>query len=163
MIEYLLVPPLLLVLYLLYHMVIKIYFVAWKFKKMDPDIKCYIAPFSGMLGIQQENIKKYGDSQRFMKDMIKENPNQKAYLTNLGSRPFLILCDPQLVRELCLNPKKFRKFNLFKHSRHAYDKGIFLVEDENWSGIRGIIRHSFSHDQLKSMIPIMQKSLSFYS
>ncbi len=61
--------------------------------------------------------------------MIKENPNQKAYFTNLGSRPFLILCDAQLVKELSLNPKKFRKFNLYKHSNKSYTKGIFLVED----------------------------------
>lgn len=98
MIEYLLIPPLLLFLYLLYHLVIKIYLVAWQFKKMDPTLKFYIAPFSGMLGLQQENIRKYADSQRFMKDMIKENPDQRAYFTNLGSKPFLILCDPQLVR-----------------------------------------------------------------
>jgi len=38
---------------------------------MDPSLKTYIAPFSGMLGVQKENIAKYGDSQRFMKDMIK--------------------------------------------------------------------------------------------
>ena len=28
-----------------------------------------------------------------------------------------------------LNPKKFRKFNLYKHSKHSYDRGIFLAED----------------------------------
>lgn len=127
MIVYLLVPPLLLVLYLFYHLVIKIYIAAWKFKRMDPGLITYIAPFSGMLGVQQENIKKYGDSQHFMKKMIQENPDQKAYFTNLGSSPFLILCDPQLVRELSLNPKKFKKFNLYKHSRLSYDEGIFFA------------------------------------
>ena len=98
MLGYLLVPPLLLLLYVLYHFFIKIYIAAWKFKAMDKDLKVYVAPFFGMLGIQKENIRKYGDSQRFMKDMIKQNPNQKAYFTNLGSRPFLILCDAQLVK-----------------------------------------------------------------
>lgn len=163
MIEYLLIPPLLLFLYLLYHLVIKIYLVAWQFKKMDPTLKFYIAPFSGMLGLQQQNIQKYGDSQRFMKDMIKDNPDQKAYFTNLGSKPFLILCDPQLVRDFSLNPRKFRKFNLYKHSRLSYEKGIFLSEDETWSNMRSIIRHSFGHEQLKDMIPSMKRSILEYN
>ena len=71
MLEFLLLPPILLILFLVYHLVIKIYLAAWQFKKMDPSLKTYIAPFSGMLGVQKENIAKYGDSQRFMKDMIK--------------------------------------------------------------------------------------------
>lgn len=53
MLVYFLIPPLLIALYLLYHLVIKIYLVAWQFKKMDPTLKFYIAPFSGMLGLQQ--------------------------------------------------------------------------------------------------------------
>jgi len=159
MLEYLLLTIALLALFLFYHIILKIYLAAWSFKRMDPTLKTYIAPFFGMLGVQKEHIAKYGDSQRFMKDMIKENPDQKAYMTNLGTKPFLILCDAQLVREVCLNPKKFRKFNLFKHSRHAYERGIFLAEDEQWSNIRGIIRHSFNHEQLKAMIPTMQSSI----
>ena len=132
MVEYLLLlPALLLVLtaFLLYHLIIKIYLAAYRFKQMDPSLKVYIAPFAGMLGVQRENIEKYGDAQHFMKEMIKENPDQKAYLTNIGSKPFLIICDAQLVKEVSLNPKKFRKFNLFKHSKHSYDRGIFLAED----------------------------------
>ena len=163
MIEYLLLPFAALVFFLLYHLVIKIYIAAHQFKKMDPDLKCYIAPFSGMLGVQQKNIELFGDSQKFMKDMIRENPDQRAYLTNLGSKPFLILCDPNLVRELSLNPKKYRKFNLLKHSNLSYTLGIFFAEDDYWTSIRGIIRHSFSHDQLKGMIPMMQKSIAAYA
>jgi hypothetical protein len=71
MIYYLLGIPLLVFLYLFYEFIIKIYLNGWKFKKMDPSLKTYIAPFFGMLGIQQESIKKYGDSQKFMKDMVK--------------------------------------------------------------------------------------------
>jgi cytochrome P450 len=159
MIGYLLLVPLAVFAYLLYHLVIKIYLAAWKFKKMDPSLITYIAPFSGMLGVQQENIRKYGDSQRFMKEMVREHPDQKAYFTNLGSMPFLILCDPALVREMSLSPRKFRKFNLYKHSRQSYDEGIFIAEDEKWTSIRGIIRHSFNHEQLKAMIPTMRTSI----
>ena len=53
MIYYLLGIPLLVFLYLFYEFIIKIYLNGWKFKKMDPSLKTYIAPFFGMLGIQQ--------------------------------------------------------------------------------------------------------------
>jgi hypothetical protein len=70
MIEYLIILPaliLILLAYLFYHLILKIYIAAWRFKKMDPSLKVYIAPFSGMLRVQRENIEKYGDSQHFMK------------------------------------------------------------------------------------------------
>ena len=117
-----------LVLYVVYHFLIKIYFLSSKFQKMDPNLKVFIAPFFGLVGIQKQNIEKYGDSHRFVKDMIKENPDQLAYLTNVGHKAFLILCDPKLIKEVSLSPKRFRKFNLFKHSNMAYSRGIFFAE-----------------------------------
>lgn len=53
MIYYLLGVPILVIIYLFYEFIIKIYLASWKFKKMDPSLKTYIAPFFGMLGIQQ--------------------------------------------------------------------------------------------------------------
>jgi hypothetical protein len=50
-----------------------------------------------------------------------------------------------------------------KHSTLSYVKGIFFAEDDYWLSIRGIIRHSFSHDQLKSMIPLMNRSIATYT
>lgn len=94
--------------------------------------------------------------------MVKQNPDQRAYYTNLGNLPFLILCEPKLIKELSLNPRKFRKFNLYKHSKLSYDSGIFFSEDEKWAGIRGIIRHSFNHEHLKAMIPTMKKKIITY-
>jgi hypothetical protein len=81
-----------------------------------------------------------------VKDLIKENPNQRAYFTNLGSRPFLILCEAGLIKEVSLNQKKFDKFNLYKHSDKIYEKGIFFVDDGEWNKERNIMKHSFNHD-----------------
>jgi len=61
----------LVVSYVFYQLFIKIHLDAAKFKKMDPNLKVFIAPFSGLLGVQKKNVKQYGDSHRFVKDMIK--------------------------------------------------------------------------------------------
>lgn len=48
--------PLALILYVIYMFVIKIYLDAAKFKKMDPTLKTFMAPFSGIQGVQKFNI-----------------------------------------------------------------------------------------------------------
>lgn len=100
---------------------------------MDPTLKIYVSPFTGLNGVQKKCVEQYGDSHWFIKDMLKQNPDQMAYLTNIGNRPFLILCDPKLIKELCLNHKQFKKFNIFKHSDLTYTKGIFFVPNEDWT------------------------------
>lgn len=40
-------------LYIVYMFFIKIYIDAAKIKKMDPELKLYIAPFSGVQGVQK--------------------------------------------------------------------------------------------------------------
>lgn len=72
----------------------------------------------------------------------------------------LILNNAKYVKEVSLNAKNFRKFNLYKHSDKSYTKGIFLVEDEDWVSQKSIIRHSFNHEALKQMLPIMKSTIS---
>ena len=152
--------PITLLLYIVYMFFIKIYIDAARFKKMDPELKTFIAPFSGLLKVQKNNVEKYGDSHKFIKDLVKANPDINAYLTNLGYKPLLILNNAKYVKELSLNAKNFKKFNLFKHSEKSYTQGIFFAEDEDWVSQKAIIRYSFNHEALKKMIPAMQQSIS---
>lgn len=59
--------PVLLLLYVIYMFFIKIYIDAARFRKMDPNLKTFIAPFSGIQGVQKFNLEKYGDSHHFAK------------------------------------------------------------------------------------------------
>lgn len=126
---WLLLAPLALLAYVIYMFLIKIYIDAARFRKMDPNLKTFIAPFSGIIKVQKDNVQKYGDSHHFIKELIKQDPDSNAYLTNLGYKPLLILSNPKYVKELSLSAKSFKKFNLYKHSNKSYTKGIFLVED----------------------------------
>jgi len=85
MFEYLLISVTLIFLFLFYHIVVKIYLAAWRFKQMDPNLKTFITPFFGLQRVFKENIAKFGDSHRFLKELAKENPEEKAYLTNFGT------------------------------------------------------------------------------
>ena len=91
-----------------------------------------------------------------------DNPDQHAYLTNIGYRPLLILCSTALIKEVCLNHKNFHKFNVFKHSYKSYTRGIFFVDGEDWSVSKSIIRNSFNYASLRRMIPIMVNGMDEY-
>jgi cytochrome P450 len=74
----------------------------------------------------------------------------------------LVVCSAKLIKEISTTAKSFKKFNLYKHSNKSYTKGIFLVEGEDWQHQRAIVRHSFSHESLKKMIPIMNDSINSF-
>lgn len=65
--------PIALVLYVFYMFFIKIYVDAARFRKMDPNLKTFISPFSGIQGVQKFNIEKFGDSHKFAKDLVRED------------------------------------------------------------------------------------------
>jgi len=48
--------PVALLLYVLYMFFIRIYIYAARFKKMDPTLKVFMTPFTGLLGVQKNNI-----------------------------------------------------------------------------------------------------------
>ncbi len=77
--------------------------------------------------------------------MMRENPDQKAYLSNLGDRTFLIVTDSDLVREICLNFKDYQKFKIFKHMDLCYLRGIFFSEGSDWKMQRSLIGPAFNH------------------
>lgn len=57
--------------YTLYMFLVRIYTEAARFKKMDPSLKLFIAPFSGLQGVQKQNLEKYGDTHYFTKQIMK--------------------------------------------------------------------------------------------
>jgi cytochrome P450 len=160
---WLLLVPLGLFLYFVYFFFIRIYLIANRFKKMDPSLRVLVKPVLGMLAVQQENFRKYGDSLHYVKEFVKENPEMRGIYTNLGYLPMLILCDAQLVKEFLLASKRFRKFNLYKHNRLNFRQGLFLAEEELWARQKAIVKHSFNHESMKRMIPAMEASIKDFS
>jgi cytochrome P450 len=74
----------------------------------------------------------------------------------------LVVCSAKLIKEISTTAKSFKKFNLFKHSHKSYTKGIFLAEGEDWHAQRILVGHSFTHECLKKMIPIMNDCINNY-
>jgi|JI6StandDraft_1071083.scaffolds.fasta_scaffold57022_5 cytochrome P450 len=155
---YALLLPAAVLIWLFYRFFIRIYLEAARYKKMDPTLKVFVSPMSGLLKVQRQCLEKHGDSHWFVKQMMRENPDQKAYLSNLGDKTFLIVTDTDLVREICLEFKNYHKFKVFKHVDLCYLRGIFFAEGADWKMQRALIGPAFNHEHLEHMIPIMMKT-----
>jgi cytochrome P450 len=147
--------PVAIIFWLIYRFFIKIYLDAYRYKKMDPNLKVFTYPIAGLPRVQKQCLEKYGDSHWFVKNMVKENPDQLAYLTNLGDKSFLVITDSQLVKEMSLEHKNFEKFKPFKHMDLCYLRGIFFAEGQDWKIQKELIAPAFNYEHLKRMIPIM--------
>lgn len=150
--------PAALILWLVYRFLIKIYLDAYRYKQMDPTLRVYTYPIAGLPRVQRQCLQKHGDSHWFVKNMVAENPDQKAYLTNLGDKSFLVITDSQLVKEMSLDHKNFEKFKPFKHMDLCYLRGIFFAEGQDWKVQKELIAPAFNYEHLKRMIPIMMKT-----
>ena len=148
--------------FLIYKFFISLYLQVRRYKAMDPTLKVFVRPIFGLQKVQQECTEKYGDSHHFVKEMMKENPDQKAYLTNLGDRAFLILTDIELIKSLSLNHRMFEKIKLLKHMELSYLKGIFFAEGQEWKGQKELVGPAFNHEHLTRMVPIMKTTINMY-
>lgn len=148
--------------YFFYKFYVSLWLNVRRYKAMDPSLKVFVKPLTGLQSIQQECRVKYGDSHYFIKEMIQQDPDQKAYLTNLGDRTFLLLTDVELVKFLCQNHKMFEKLKLFKHMDLSYIKSIFFAEAEEWKCQRELVGPGFNHQHLTRTIPTMKKVIMRY-
>ena len=93
---------------------------------------------------------------------MKENPDQKAYLTNLGNKSFLILTDIDLIKSISINHRNYEKIKLLKHMELSYLRGIFFAEGQNWKQQKELVGPAFNHDHLTRMVPTMKTTINKY-
>jgi cytochrome P450 len=88
--------------------------------------------------------------------MVRENPDLKAYMSNIGDRLFLVIVHPELIREFSLAFQDYKKFKMFKHQELNYDRGLFFAHGDDWRVQRDFIGPAFTHERLQNAIPIMR-------
>ncbi|CAG2102769.1 unnamed protein product [Medioppia subpectinata] len=96
--------------------------------------------FKPLTDVNTENFKKYG----------------KIYGTFLGTKPVLMIADPELTKEM--NIKDFHLFvnrNDFVTGDSLNDRSMFNLMDDEWKNMRSIISPTFSSGKMKAMHPII--------
>ena len=81
----------------------------------------------------------------------------KVYATCLGSKPSLIVADPELLKQIMI--RDFPNFrNRYIIQRGVFDKSVLNVRDETWKRIRNTLTPTFSAGKMKVMVPLIEKS-----
>ncbi|CAG2114836.1 unnamed protein product, partial [Medioppia subpectinata] len=96
--------------------------------------------FKPLTELNTENFRKYG----------------KIYGTFLGTKPVLMIADPELTKEM--NIKDFHLFvnrNDFVTGDSLNDRSMFNLMDDEWKNMRSIISPTFSSGKMKAMHPII--------
>ncbi|CAG2162373.1 unnamed protein product, partial [Oppiella nova] len=93
-----------------------------------------------------------------MQDVALDNSRKygKIYGGFFGSKPFLMISDPQLIKEM-----NIRDFHIFADrddlvtGDQLNDRSLFNLKGDEWKGMRSIISPTFSSGKMRSMHPIV--------
>ena len=110
-----------------------------------------------LVQINQELANEKGDFFYSDKKRIKENPNTMFLGGNVGHFVFVILCQPNLIKEfISVQDKYYEKAPLMKSLTNILMKdGLLLSERTQWKRHRKIVSSVFHFEFLKQMIPMV--------
>ncbi|KAJ8760493.1 hypothetical protein K2173_015160 [Erythroxylum novogranatense] len=80
----------------------------------------------------------------------------KNYVSWKGSKPELVVTEPELVREILNNKDgKYPKPHVQSFLKKIFGDGIIVTKGEKWFKLRKLANHAFHGGSLKTMIPQM--------
>ncbi|XP_050237848.1 cytochrome P450 CYP749A22-like [Mercurialis annua] len=80
----------------------------------------------------------------------------KNYVSWIGSRPQLIVTEPDLVKEaLCNKHEMYPKPKFESYMKQLFGDGLVTTKGDKWHRQRKLANHAFHGDNLKGMIPAM--------
>ncbi|GBP56881.1 Cytochrome P450 6B7 [Eumeta japonica] len=92
-------------------------------------------------------------------EMYRRYPNEKYFGIYQGTKPALVLRDIKLIKQVMI--KDFEQFQDrgFKISDREADQNLFSVEGDTWRVLRHRLTPIFTTGKLKTMIPLVLKSV----
>ncbi|XP_075147075.1 cytochrome P450 313a4 isoform X2 [Haematobia irritans] len=78
----------------------------------------------------------------------------------LGPYPFLVVTEPDIVHDILTSPHCINKSHLYQAIDNGTGKGLFGLEDPQWSIHRKHLNPAFSHKVILSYLPIFNEESS---
>jgi len=125
------------------------------YKKQGADF--YYHPMIGHFYKMLQSFDKQGDFFYDSKIKARTKP-ERLYVSNIGSDPYVMLHDPVLIKEFCLNQDNYIKepvtLDLFNP---LLGKGLVKVEGQEWKLQKKMLSSSFHFEFLNAILPNVQK------
>lgn len=119
-------------------------------------VETYFFPLLGIFKWTQDSFAKYEDVFGLSKQSIKENPDQKYFVSNVKNHVVYSLRDPQYVKELLQKPQLYLKSEFFNPMLPLVGNGLVFAENLKWKSHRRFVSRSFHYEFLKSNLIMIQ-------
>ena len=124
--------------------------------------KGYITSFFPLIGelyTWQKNLDTKGDVFASAKEFTKHAPDQKAYISNVGTKILVTLTDPQYIKEFLLKPNLYEKTGVTNFIKPLVGGGgLVMSEGDVWKRHRKVISNSFHYESLKANISTIRNT-----
>ncbi|KAL4468670.1 hypothetical protein ABPG74_005173 [Tetrahymena malaccensis] len=121
----------------------------WYVKQYGKICKPIYYPVLGNIKFVRESFKKYGDSLKWIRDLLK-NDDDVQFLIGYNN---IHIVDAQLAKDITLNNlQNIKKGFSMQFGDLLFEQGIIFSEGEKWKKQRQILSHSFSFDVLKNRV-----------
>ena len=124
----------------------------------------HFVPVLGFFYYVVRDLVKKKDSLHFLKQFVKDHPNEKFFVTNMGRNLHIILFDTILLKELLiqnLDKVKFPYKNMVSQPLIG-EYNIFLSDGNNWKLRRKMLSYGFTFDTLRNFTPLMSEITDKY-
>lgn len=140
-----------LVLVVLHRLLIKPYRLIQFYKRQKLPV--FVKSLKGFIDYQWGLVTTHDDFYYFQKQLIKQNRSERAFVTNIGPKPTVYLIEPTLIKEFLMDKHDcFEKAPLIGLLKRFGDRGLFMLEGQEWKQRRKIISEAFRYDLLREMV-----------
>jgi len=118
---------------------------------------CYFFPMIGHFHKMIGAFEEHGDFYYYSKRKARDDPD-RIMCSNMAGSPYILLHDPALIKEFCLNTDNYVKepliLDLFAY---LLGVGLVIVEGNQWKTQKKMLSSSFHFEFLNSILPNIQK------
>ena len=97
------------------------------------------------------------DSFTWDKQSIVENPKWRLYASHIGTKKWISLLDPELIKDFLSDQSRYRKSRVLELYSIFVGKGLVFSEGKMWKKHRKLISETFRFEFITSQIPTISR------
>ncbi|KAL4503102.1 hypothetical protein ABPG72_014331 [Tetrahymena utriculariae] len=105
---------------------------------------------------QGQDLKQHNNADYSVHHTLDNDPDQKLFVTNLGSSIKLRLIEPEIIKDFFLKSQYYEKDQTFiKNIRRFLENGIVFSEGSIWKESRKLFSPAFHFDYIQKLAPLI--------
>ncbi|EAS04656.2 cytochrome P450 family monooxygenase (macronuclear) [Tetrahymena thermophila SB210] len=136
-----------------YFKIAKPYFSYLKYRKYG---KGFYYPILGEMIEQEQDLKQHADADYSVHHALDKDPDQKLFVTNLGTKVKLRLIEPEIIKDFFSKSQYYQKDQTFIQNITRFLKnGIVFSEGNTWKESRKLFSPAFHYEYIQKLTPLI--------